>query len=75
MLARPIREGDPVVLEVKVAGVQEKTGQLSFGFHVKIGEPDHRHFVDVLQVKALVVVAREVWLQAVLSKLFDPTIK
>ena len=43
VLSRPLRDRDPLILKVKVAGVQEKAGQLSLGLDVKVGELDHWH--------------------------------
>merc|ERR1719234_1123038 len=47
VLARPILKRDPVILKVKVARVQEKSGQPPLGFHVKVGELDHRHLDEL----------------------------
>ena len=44
MLAGPGGDRQPVVLEVEVACVQQKTSQLPLRLDVKVGELDHRHF-------------------------------
>merc|ERR1719400_2610825 len=44
VLAGPGGDRQPVVLEVEVACVQQKTSQLPLCLDVKVGELDHRHF-------------------------------
>ena len=56
VLSRPLRDRDPVILKVKVAGVKEKAGQLSLGLDVKVGELDHRHFGAGLSFELMNVV-------------------
>ena len=56
VLPGPGGDRQPVVLEVEVARVQQKTSQLPLCLDVKVGELDHRHFGAGLSFELMNVV-------------------